>query len=235
MIYKKLRPVSPHHRKIIDKWKMRLEGIPCFIIGNSPCLLGKNIGILKDFFTIGINRVFKKCKGYAGIDPTILIWQDVEFWYNERNTISKLECIKYCQVSADPYSEYFHFEITNGPFKLPNTPTVLHGRGSTGPLAFELAYILGCNPIILVGYDCKYMGSKTDFYGVNQDHKEHTLYHCSRGLNWIHGLQNVKTIIDCSGSGVFNKTYTIEKAIALVSHLYPFMGRKYFVDKLMKT
>ena len=234
MIYKKLRPVSPYHRKIVDRWKMRLEGTPCFVIGNSPCILGTKIELLKDFFTIGVNRVFKKVKGYEGIDPTILVWQDIELWYSERNQIAKLECIKFCQKSADPHAEYFNFEVTNGPFKLPTVPTLLHGRGSTGPLAFELAYILGCNPIILVGYDCKYKDKKTDFYGVNLDHKPSTLYGCSRGLKWICDQKKIKTIIDCSNNGIFDTTCILEEAIKKVSYLYPVLGRKYFTEKLLK-
>jgi hypothetical protein len=232
MIYKKLKPASPINRKTVDSWKMRMENIPCFIIGNAPSLFGVNLKPLEDFFTIGINRVFKNVKGHSGIDTTILMWQDMELWYNERRSLDKLKCIKYCTENADPIGNYYHFELMNGGFKLPITPTVLFGRGSTGPLAFELAYILGCNPIILLGYDCKYKDGKTDFYGINVDHKPYTIATCNRGLKWVSNFQHSKTIINCSSKNVFDISSKLEDAVSKVSILYPNIGRKYFINRL---
>ena len=41
----------------------------------------QNLDILKPYFTIGVNRIF-----YI-YTPTILIWQDIQMWNNEKKNI----------------------------------------------------------------------------------------------------------------------------------------------------
>ena len=60
-----------------------MKDVPCFIIGNGPSLNDVPIQLLKNYFTIGINRSF-----YL-IDTTILIWQDLALWLQEKKTIKK--------------------------------------------------------------------------------------------------------------------------------------------------
>src|SRR5690606_12616135 len=124
----------------VKSWHNALSGVPAFIIGNAPSLNKHNLSLLNDFFTIGINRVFSP---YVNLEPTILMWQDPELWYTERHRITQTNSIKYCRDIADVQGRFYHFRLTNGGFRLPETPSVLHGRGATGPLAFQLAYILG--------------------------------------------------------------------------------------------
>lgn len=177
-----------------------MPGIPAFIIGNGPSLNDINTDLLLPFFTIGINRAFYK------IDPTILMWQDVELWYSERKRILRLSAIKVCRDIADPQNRFFHFKLQSGFFKMPENPQILCGRGATGPLAVQMAYCLGCDPIILIGCDCKHRGGLTDFYGRNRQHKNHTMKNCLQGLVWMkENIQNRK-IISCSDNDVFEKT-----------------------------
>ena len=229
MIYKRLRHFAITHRSTLRSWCMSMKDIPCFIVGNGPSLSDQPIYKLKDYFTIGINRSFK------AIDTTILLWQDIELWITERKVLPKLECLKYCRDTADPENIAYHFRLSNNPYQLPQDPLLLHGRGSTGPLAFQLAYILGCNPIIILGYDCAYRGDKTDFWGRNRFHKSHTLINCNRGLKWIHKINEKeanRTIINCSENSIIGESVSLDQAIAQVKNKYPFTGRNFFVGKL---
>lgn len=167
------------NNKLVKCWKDRFLNIPCFVIGNGPSLNSFNIEKLKPFFSIGINRAFLK------IDPTILFWQDKELWITEKEKILKCSSVMVCSPKADPFKKYFHFEITNSNFNRAECPSVLHGRGSSGPLAVQFAKSLGFYPIYGVGMDCEMSGEKTDFYGINHTWKPHTLSLCSRGLKWI--------------------------------------------------
>lgn len=193
---------SVKERNTIKNWHNKMKNMPAFIIGNGPSLNDINTDLLLPYFTIGINRCFYK------IDPTILLWQDIELWYTERKRILRLSALKVCRNISDPQNRFFHFKLQNGPFNIPENPQSLHGRGTTGPLAVQFAYSLGCDPIILLGCDCKEKDGLTDFYGRNRHHKPHTMRNCRQGLLWIKEAIKDKTIISCSDNDIFeNKNF----------------------------
>ena len=228
MIYKRLRHFSVSHRSTLRSWRMSMKDLPCFIIGNGPSLSDQPINDIKDFFTIGINRAFRV------IDPTILIWQDIELWITERKNLPRIDAIKYCRDIADPENVAYHFKLAYGGYQIPNDPLVLHGHGSTGPLAFQLSCILGCNPIILLGCDCSYRGDKTNFWGNNKFHKPHTLVNCKRGLKWVCKTSQSanKTIINCSENKIFGEQISLPDAIKMVKNKYVYTGRDFFIGNL---
>jgi len=229
MIRKRIKSQKIGYRGSIKGWNNALADVPAFILGNCPFLLEHDLGLLRHEFSIGINRVFYH------FDPTILMWQDPELWYTEKSRIPKLEAIKFCRDSADVQGRFLHFKLTGNGFQMPENPSVLHGRGSTGPLAFELAYLLGCNPIILLGMSCRYYDGKTDFYGKNPSHKPHTLRNCRRGLYWVKKCERLgRRIINCSPNNVFEETLSLEQAIAEMGKRPP-QNRQSLIKRLLKS
>jgi hypothetical protein len=206
------------------KWNGKLPNTPAFILGNAPSISNHDISSLKPYFTIGINSAYKL------IDPTILLWQDIEFWYNHKYEVQKLEALKYCTLTSDPPGKYYHFKITGGAFNLTKSCDRLYGRGSSAPLAVQLAKCLGCNPIILLGYDCKYSNGKTDFYGNNPYHKPHTLTNCKRGLKWVMSEDHGSTIINCSDNGYATRSL----ADVLEKERFKERNRNFFIKNLFK-
>jgi hypothetical protein len=160
------------------------------------------------------------------------MWQDIELWLTERFKILPLKAIKYARFSADPKRIAYHFSVTNTRYAIPISLEELHGRGNTGALAFEFAYALGCRPIILLGFDCKYRGEKTDFFGRNRFHKPHTLSNCSRGLNWIAKQASSVPIINCGDNDIFDKRVSLDDAIDQVKGLYKVTGREALISQL---
>lgn len=195
--------------QILRGWKNSLKNIPCFIIGNSPYLDDYPIFKLNDYFTIGINRAFLR------IDPTILMWQDIDIYLENKEKFKELKSIFYVRNVANPANLGYNFILQEGMYKIPDNPSTLIGRGTTGPLAFQLAYTLGCNPIILLGCNCKYKENKTNFYGNNKKHNSFTLENCNIGLRWIKSLKTDRKIIICSE----NNTQTLEDILVKEFHL----------------
>lgn len=182
-------------------WKNKLPNVPCFVLGNGPSLNDFDVGILKPFFTIGINRAFYK------IDPTLLMWQDASLWFSERKKITETKAIKISTMQGDPENRYYHYKIKAGTFSMPENISLLHGSGCTGPLAVQLAYLLGCNPIVLCGFDCKSRSNDTDFYGTNRFHTQNTYINCTNGLLWIKEefAKSKTTVINCGDNDVLEK------------------------------
>ena len=218
-IRKRFRQYKRSTALSVNNWKDSLSDVPAFLVGNAPSLSNQPVQRLQPFFTIGINKTYKI------LDPNILLWQDIQFWLTDRYHIAKTQCIKYCRNHADPKGKFYNFALEGGPFKMPTSPDLLYGGGASGPLAFQLAYLLGCNPIFLVGMDCKYDKSgKTNFYGKNKFHSEHTLKNCNRGLRWIEKMSqehNIK-VYNCSENNHFaDNKMELKDAIEYVDKNFP--------------
>lgn len=225
----KIRSKVRHKEKDISHWYGILKNIPCFIVGNGPSLKKVNTNLLKDYFTIGINRCFLK------IDPTILIWQDLALWMQEKDKVKKLQALKYCRAGSDLKNDkYYHFKLSGSKPQLPSDPTTLYGRGSSGSLAFQFAHLLGCDPIVLLGMDCRYTeDGRTNFYGNNSMHRQHTLPFCKKALKWIRDVKHGRTIINCSKNKVFEEKLRLEDVIPTIKNLEP-IGREKFNKILIK-
>ncbi len=214
------RPSSIKHNKKVpnrksrslnpSSWNGKMKGIPCFLLGNAPSLDKiENLSILDDYFTIGMNRIFFQ------YDPTILIWQDLALWSQEKQKVLKTKSIKYCREGSETQGGFYTFHLNGREAKITHDVSKLYGRGSSGSISYQFAYALGCDPIILVGMDCRYTKKgKTDFYGNNPMHRSHTLPACVKGLKFIQNNSKNKTIINCSRNKVFSERKTIEEVVA---------------------
>jgi len=172
--------MSTRQKKItLSKLNGMFYETPCFIIGNSPSLLDINLTTVEPFLTIGINRAYRAMK------LSFLMWQDPELMRDCRVDVERFDGVCACPPKADPGNRFSHFVIRGQKFNKSSDPSVLHGRGSTGPLAVQFAAALGCRPIFLLGMDCMSKGRMTDFYGNNRDWKPHTPRLCADGLKWI--------------------------------------------------
>lgn len=190
-------------------WTGKMKDIPVFLLGNAPSLNDVNLLLLNNYFTIGMNRIFFK------YDPTILIWQDLALWIQEKKKIVKTRAIKYCREGSETHGGFYTFKLHGREPKISPNTTTLYGRGSSGSIAYQFAYALHCNPIILVGMDCAYGKNKeTDFYGNNPMHRAHTIPACVKGLKFIRDNSRNKTIINCSNNKIFPE-HILEEAIEM--------------------
>ncbi|MHA2279564.1 MAG: hypothetical protein ACXAC5_01545 [Promethearchaeota archaeon] len=170
-----------HHRYAIRSWVDRLPDIPAFIIGNGPSLIDQPTHLLEDYFSVGVNRAFLK------VDPTILLWQDISLWNTEYQTLHNTQALKVSRDVSDPRKIYYNFHLKGGGYKFDTTTThILYGRGSSGPLAIQLAVAMGCRPIVLLGMDCaRGPNGESDFWGENKHWTDATLPNCLKGLLFV--------------------------------------------------
>lgn len=215
-----------HQRYAIRAWTDRLPDIPAFIIGNGPSLSFLKIKLIADYFSIGVNRAFYK------LDPTILLWQDISLWNTEYQKLHNTQALKVSRDVSDPRKIYYNFHLKGGGYKFdPSTTHILYGRGSTGPLAIQLAVAMGCRPIVLLGMDCK-RGSKgeSDFYGENKHWTDATLNNCYDGLVFVKEQCPVE-IYNCGDNGL----WPTEKLPDILAQIDPShaRGRAAYVSQIL--
>lgn len=216
-----------HHRYLIRTWVDRLIDVPAFVIGNGPSVNDHNLLLLEDYLSIGINRI------WLALDPTILLWQDISLWNTEYHRLHNLQALKIARDSADPKRIYYNYYLKAGQFAFEKKTHVLFGHGNTAILGVELAYAMGCNPIVLIGMDCKVgKDGRTDFYGNNVYwNPESTLLNCQRALQFIKD-KCPATIINCSHNDLWERRDLID---VLENDIAPSFarGRKAYVAQLL--
>ncbi len=171
----------------IKKWAGVLKGIPGFVLGSGPSLKHENLDLLNGFFTIGCSAA---CLSYKSI---IIMWQAVVVWNRYHDKIVKSGSIKVCRLGADPENICIKFVDKEFQAGASTIPWILYGYHNGGVMAIQFAYALGCNPIVLLGMDCK-----CDMANIKSDQEENDC------INQLLGVKNeYANIINCSDNNVW--------------------------------
>jgi len=151
-------------RRLRDSWRALLayrdcnRGQRCFILGNGPSLRQTDLSHLRGEITFGMNRIY-------------LLFEEMGFpttYYAAVNSLILEQCageIKALQLpkfitwrgrrwlSGDPHALFVDTDYS-GPATFSTEPTGRVFEGSTVTyLALQLAYYMGCDPVILIGVD----------------------------------------------------------------------------------
>lgn len=141
----------------------------CFIIGG-----GSSIDIIKSsgfsFEKLSNEITFGVNKAYNLLIPTYLVFSDAYFWKHFQNQIKKLTCYKIVPDNIiKGYKDETLIFLRRSQTPRDILPTTLASPVSfinnSGVAALRIAYVMGCNPIYLVGIDVK----------IGEDGKSH--YH----------------------------------------------------------
>ena len=216
------------YRYALKHWSNRLPGEPAFILGCAPSAATLNTSLLKNYFTIGINR------SYRLLEPTILLWQDRTVWETDGEQIMRLSSLRVAREGADPRKVCYNLHVKGGDYYFdPEKKThILYGSGSTGAIAVEFAYALGCYPIVLLGMDGKKdQDGNMDFYGRNPFWSPRTEASFNKALRQIRDKCPVE-IINCSNNNYWPQK-TLEEAISMTdSEKMLDKGREYYMQTL---
>jgi len=203
--------LPPQHRPERMLWNVLPEnswrGRPCYIIGGGPSLRGFDWSCLEGELTIGINRA------YEFFNPTIIFSMDNRFWnwielgrFGEEAR-EKFRTYTYgykCWVDV-AQATYPDDIYTIGAIGTDAWSTVLQegvGTGmNSGFAALNLAYLLGADPIYLLGFDMQGKQGKQVWF--------HTGYEVNQGDHvydrFLHRFEQVAApAIKASGRRVVN-------------------------------
>lgn len=142
---------SPNHEGVDGKH----AGKPCAVIGSGFSASGVNFDMLKNMVTIAVNHVIDS---YPTAD--YLIFQDHRFLKKNKTDLKKYPGTMVVANSnpivkiSNEFSNIVTFiPLSNNEPVATSITQGLYARKSTGLCALNLALVLGCNPIYLLGCD----------------------------------------------------------------------------------
>ncbi len=169
-----------------ELWRDRLAGKPALIIGAGPSL-DKNIAQLlpqrEKFLIFAVARAAAVLEAH-GIAPDFLVHVEAQDFRgfiqgceNLRDTIFLLADQTHPYYYTYPHGHTFVFQSRTNPIvnslvaRHPETRReVVKTGGSVATAAFYLAFLAGCNPLVLLGQDFA-LGTASTYAGGERDHK----------------------------------------------------------------
>jgi len=150
----------------ISNFDNKHQGQRGFVIGGGPSIRftaedGFDFDVLKSEITVGANKAYKL------FTPTYLVWGDKNFYRRYKQDIQKLECTMFLSNHDTPGEEdapkddprFIRLQRVLDGHGRHHVPTTFAGPVSfwqnSGLIALRIAYLLGLNPIYLLGMDLK--------------------------------------------------------------------------------
>ncbi|MFC0516259.1 6-hydroxymethylpterin diphosphokinase MptE-like protein [Mucilaginibacter angelicae] len=132
------------------------KGKRCFIIANGPSLKNTDLSLLKDEYTIGMNRIYLN-----GFKPSYLVVFDIDIQLVQfQEDYDNLEMTKFFNWNA---REYFTFRENLAYIRADHKPAfstdvskTTWGGHSVTNTCIQLAYYMGFSEVYLVGKDHSY-------------------------------------------------------------------------------
>lgn len=153
-----------HFPNLLDNFVDKHINKRCFIVGNGPSLNDIDMSLLKDEITFGSNRCYM---GYGkwGFDFTYWGIMDrlqveeygLEYEANIPEHTPKFFPFEYASMLnfANACPVPFDYEW-RPPYRFSGSPDMLYLGFSVTHMMIQLAVIMGCNPIYLIGCDHRY-------------------------------------------------------------------------------
>ena len=186
-----LKDVKKNNEKL-KSFHNKHKGKRCFIVANGPSLQNMDLSLLKNEFTIGMNRIYL-LEEIRGFKPTYLAVLDIDVQLEQ---------------FAEEYKNYkgIKFFIWNTRKLFGNQPNLMYFNRSMNSnfqadfrkrigtsksvtyICIELAYYLGFNEVILIGKDHNYnvVGKPGDYISSNGQEQNHFIKgYYTPGQKWV--------------------------------------------------
>ena len=179
------------NRERLASYKDIHKGKRCFVIANGPSLRNIDFNLLKNDYTIGMNRIYLM-KEQNGFTPNYLACIDVKSqilqFYEELDQV-KIPCFFNFNL-RNKFSKKSNQNFILGKFspKFASNITKAFGNGrSVTYTAIQLAFLMGFSEVYLIGKDHSYNTNAIAGVGIKSDGKEDNHFikgYYKPGQNW---------------------------------------------------
>ena len=183
----------------LSDFKDKHKGKIAFILGSGPSLHYLDVDLIKDHVCIAVNSAIKKMGHvhyFVSDDSDIMGWDYYDSYvkktYFHTNFLYKQKFEGKCDDVKDTvmYSHKSWYSPENKSYnldglKLTKNEPIVGARTSMGS-AVHLAFLMGCDPIVLLGNDCQLKNGKRYFWQFPGEQKQFRV----KGRKFTHQTQN---------------------------------------------
>lgn len=149
---------------VLDEYADLHSGKRCFVVGNGPSLNDIDMSLLKDEITLGANRCYLGFEkwGFPFTYWGLADWLQIEEYWKEYENNLPRETIKFFPFDYTPFLGFENGCPVNITFRNMEVPRFsgscdqLHLGSTVTYLLIQIAVVMGCDPIVLIGVDHRY-------------------------------------------------------------------------------
>ena len=153
--------------------KNKFHKKPCTIVANGPSLNDSDPNLIRQTVSIGCNGIFKRFPEW-GFETNFLVFEDIEQFEIRAKELGKTRysqklagiynayCVKdhkewlfFHAPRSQNHSYYFHDESIYPEFSK-DFAGIVHLGSTVSFIMLQLAYHIGCDPVIIIGLDHDY-------------------------------------------------------------------------------
>ena len=139
------------------------------LMATGPSLTQEQVEYVRDHkedqIVFGCNDVYKICD-FMDIHYAC----DTRWWKHNgktfREKFPKLESWTQCKTSSDEYN--LNWTDGNHSAGLSLSPELIHFGSNSGYQLLNIAFLMGCNKFLLLGYNMQHFGGKSHFFGDHE-------------------------------------------------------------------
>jgi len=185
--------LTKENKQIIKQFKNKHKGERCFIIANGPSLIKTDLSLLKNEYTIGMNRIYL-LKDKIGFCPTYLAVSDIEVQLNQfQEEYDKVSTIKFfpwkVRNKFTRRNSLIFYKMRYSQSFCKSFDKFVSGGKSITAICFQLAYYMGFSEVYLIGKDHFYNyeqkgvpGTRIKSMGNEENHFIKEYY--KKGMTW---------------------------------------------------
>ncbi len=157
------------YKRRMWSWRNKFQGQRCFILGNGPSLADMDLSPLRNEITIGSNGIYKQFARW-GFHTNYLLFEDLEQTelrgpdiHRVRGPIKLAALYNAYAFAADRDTYFMNARISTPEYWSEMAPCfsedfaeIVYLGSTVTYIALQLAFHLGCDPVILLGVDHNY-------------------------------------------------------------------------------
>jgi hypothetical protein len=185
----------------LSDFKDKHKGEIAFILGSGPSLHYLETDLIKDHVCIAVNSAIKKhclANYFVSDDWDISSWSYYDSSLKRFSFCTKFLYRKKFEGKCDDLKDVVMFDHTwwyspedksynlDGLKLTKDEPLVIVGARMSMGSAVHLAFLMGCDPIVLLGNDCQLKNGKRYFWQFPGEQKQYRI----KGRKFTHQTQN---------------------------------------------
>jgi hypothetical protein len=181
-----------NEKKYIQSLKNKYKGERLFLIANGPSIKDMDLSVLKNEFTMCMNRFYIYFEKIGYVPNFLVCIEDTvldQFSEDFNNLEMEYKFVNWRQLNNIPKSHYLKESYALNPFFQTDLTKPTHFGGTVTFACLQLAYFLGFEEIVIIGMDHSFKekgrASTVEIRNYDKDESHFDPNYFPKGMKWV--------------------------------------------------